>query len=108
MANKVRAVPEGLHTITPHLVVSDAAKFIEFARKALGAEELMRMNHPAKKGIWQASLRIGGSQLFVSDEGIIDGKSARSMGATPVTLQLNVEDADQVFKQATAAGATVT
>jgi PhnB protein len=107
MANKVRAVPEGLHTITPQLVVNDGAKFIDFMKKAFGAEEITRMSHPSGKGIWHASLRVGSSMFFIADESTSNTKSARSAGGTPVTLQINVENADQMFKQATIAGATV-
>src|SRR4051812_35007902 len=108
MANKVKAVPEGLHTITPHVVVSEGSKFIDFAKRAFGAEELMRMPHPGGKGIWHASLKIGSSILFISDEATGTTKSARTLGSSPCTLQLNVDNADQLFKQATTAGAIVT
>ena len=105
---KVKAVPEGLHTITPQLVVNEGAKFIEFAKKAFGAEETIRMNHPDGKGIWHAALRIGDAILFVADEATGVMKSARSLGVTPFTIQINVEDAEQMFKRAVGAGATVT
>ena len=105
--NKPKAIPDGMHTITPHLVVSDGPKFIEFVKKAFGIEEVMRMNHPGGKGIWHASLKIGNSMFFISDESTGNMKSAKSLGGSPFTIQLNVENADQLFKRATSAGATV-
>jgi len=67
MTAKVKPVPEGFHTVTPGLVVRDAAKAIEFYKKALGAQEIMRMPGPDGK-IMHAELRIGDSVVFISDE----------------------------------------
>ena len=61
MANPVKRVPEGFHTVTPHLVVRGAAAAIEFYKKAFGAEEIMRMPGPDGKGIMHAELQIGNS-----------------------------------------------
>lgn len=103
----VKPIQDGLHAITPHLVVSDGAKFIEFAKKAFGAEEVTRMNHPSGKAIWHASMKIGNSMFFISDESTGSTKSAKTLGGSPFSIQINVENADQTFKRATSAGAIV-
>jgi PhnB protein len=105
----VKAIPEGLHSITPHVCASDAAAFIDFCKKAFGAEEIRRMPGPGGHGIMHAALRIGSSWIFCADESVSGGhKSAKTAGASPITLQLNVENIDASFKRAVDAGATPT
>lgn len=102
-----RAVPEGHHTITPHLVVRDAAKAIDFYKKAFGAREINRMAMPDGK-ILHAELQIGDSMLYLADE--FPGAGARapqSIGGTPVVLNLYVEDVDSLWEKAVSAGAAV-
>jgi uncharacterized glyoxalase superfamily protein PhnB len=107
MTQQVKAVPHG-HTITAHIVSSDANAAIEFYKKAFGAEELGRMAGPDKKSIWHAEIKIGNSVLFLSDESVSMGsKSAKTLGASPITLNLYVENADELFKRAVSAGCTV-
>lgn len=108
VAGKVKAVPEGLHTITPHLVIKSADKAIEFYKKALGAEQLFV--HKAPDGrIAHAELKIGDSKLLLADEfPEMGGKSAQTLGGSPVILNVYVEDVDKLFNQAVAAGAKVT
>lgn len=109
MARLTRPVPEGYHTITPQLVVRDGAAAIEFYQRAFGAREVSRQVGPDGKLIMHAELRIGDSPLFVVDESPDWGtRSPRSLGDTPVTIQLYVEDADALFDRATKAGAQVT
>ena len=103
---KVKPIPEGQHTIVPHLVVRGAAEGIDFYKKAFGAVELSRMPMPDGK-IMHACLKIGDSQLFLCDEfSGQGGKAQPTADCAPVTLHLNVEDADAVFQRAVAAGAT--
>jgi PhnB protein len=105
--NGVRAIPEGFHTITPHLVVRGGAQAIDFYKKAFGAAELSRAPMPDGK-LMHAHLKIGDSQLFLCDEFPEQGaRSPLGLGGTPVTISLYVEDADAVFQQAVAAGAQV-
>lgn len=103
--------PEGHHTITPHLVLSDAAGAIDFYKQAFGAEEVFRMPWAGPDGqtkVGHAELRIGSSMLYLADEFPDYGAlSPKSIGATPVTIHLYVADADATFNQAVAAGATV-
>src|SRR6266849_5200234 len=81
MTTQAKPIPEGFHTVTPGLVVRDAAKAIEFYKKALGARELMRMPGPDGK-IMHAELKIGDSVVFVADENSHMGniKSPQTLG----------------------------
>jgi PhnB protein len=105
--SNVDPVPNGMHTVTPHLVCAGAADAIEFYKKAFGAEELCRMPMPDGR-IMHAAVRIGDSMIMLVDE-MPDwnclGPNAR--GGTSVTIHLQVENVDVVFDQAVKAGATV-
>jgi PhnB protein len=104
MTTSVKPVPEGFHTATPSLVVSDAAKAIEFYKKAFGAEERMMMPGPGGK-IIHAEIKIGDSIIFLSDEiPGMGGKSPQSVGGYTGGMYLYVPNVDEVFAQAVAAG----
>jgi uncharacterized glyoxalase superfamily protein PhnB len=103
-------IPDGLHTITPHLVIKGASEAIEFYKRAFGAEEVCRMPWPTPDGqvkLGHAELVIGDSRLYLADEfpeyGAL-GPGERS----PVTIHLTVTDADAAFGRAVEAGAKVT
>ena len=104
MATSANPIPEGFHTVTPSLVVRGAAQAIDFYKKALGAQELMRMPSPDGK-IMHAELKIGDSVIFISDESPNMGfcKSPQTLGGCTGTLNLYVPDVDKVFNQAIAA-----
>ncbi len=107
MTSRVKPIPEGYHTATPYLIVGDAARAIEFYKKAFGAMELMRMANPSGK-IGHAEIKIGDSPIMLADE--VPGmgyRSPESLGGSPVSILLYVEDVDAVFNQAVAAGAKV-
>jgi PhnB protein len=106
MANPVKPIPEGYHSITPGLVCRDASRAIEFYKAAFGAQEIMRMPSPDGK-ITHAELKIGDSMLFVNDE--FPGMAAApSPTTTPSNaLFLYVTDVDSVFKRAVDAGSRV-
>jgi PhnB protein len=107
-SSKVKPIPEGSHSLTPHLVCDDASAAIEFYKKAFNAVELSRMPGPGGK-LMHALLRIGDSNLMLVDEmpqwGALGPKALKG---SPVTIHLYVEDADATVAQAVAAGATVT
>jgi len=108
MKSRVKPIPSGFHTLTPHLVVKGAGKAIDFYKKAFGAEELVRMAAPDGKSILHADLKIGDSHVFLADEvPNMDCRGPESIGGTPVTIHMYVEDADATFGQALAAGAKV-
>src|SRR4030095_15647448 len=97
-----------MHTLTPHLVVKNASKAIEFYKKAFDAEEIGRLAAPDGKSILHADLKIGDSHVFLVDEfPEMDCRGPQSIGATPVTIHMYVEDVDAAFGKAVAAGAQV-
>lgn len=103
----VKAIPEGYHTVTPYLVIKEAAQAIEFYKKAFGATELFRMNEPGGR-VGHAEIKIGDSPIMLSDEYPEMGHvSPQSLGNSTVSILLYVEDVDSMFKQAVAAGAEV-
>src|SRR3569623_1355968 len=105
MAGKVNAVPTGYHSITPYLVLSDASRAIEFYKQAFDAKEISRMGGPGGK-IGHAELKIGDSMLMLSDEMPGAGnRSPQSLGGSPVSMFLYVENVDSVFDRAVKAGA---
>jgi PhnB protein len=104
MATAKKPIPEGFHSVTPSLVVRDAAKAIDFYKKALGAQELVRMPGPDGK-IMHAEIKIGDSIIFLGEENPQMGaKSPQTLGGCTGTLNLYVQDVDQTFKQAVSAG----
>ena len=109
MAKAKSPVPEGQHTISPHLTVKGAPKAIEFYKKAFGATEIHRMPDPNGL-IMHAALKVGDSMFFLNDEMPMPegGKSPASIGGTAVTINLYVPDADKIYRQAISAGARET
>lgn len=105
MAGKVNPIPAGYHTLTPYLVLNDASRAIEFYKQAFDAKEVVRMGGPGGK-IGHAELKIGDSMLMLSDEMPGSGnRSPQSLGGSPVSLFVYVENVDSVFNQAVKAGA---
>jgi len=106
MTHQVKPVPEGHHSITPHLVVKGASQAIEFYKQAFGAKEVRRVLGPDGKSIIHAEVKIGDSLLFLVDEiPEMNCLGPGSSGGSPVTIHLFVENVDSVFKAALAAGA---
>lgn len=108
-ARGVRPIPEGYHSLTPGLVVDNAAEAIEFYKRAFGARELSRMSSADGRQIWHAELQIGDSRLMLGDEfpEMSDTRAPKSLGGTASSLHIYVEDADAAFQRAVEAGATV-
>jgi PhnB protein len=105
MANKAQAIPKGYHTVTPSLFVVGAAKAIEFYKKALGAEELMRFPGP-DGAIMHAEIKIGDSIVMLADEMPEQGgRGPKSIGGTPVSFFVYRENVDAEWKRALDAGA---
>ncbi|RFU46224.1 VOC family protein [Paraburkholderia sp. DHOC27] len=106
--SSAKPIPEGMHTLTPHLVCAGAAAAIDFYTQAFGAIEQSRL--PGAEGkLLHASLKIGDSTLMLVDE--MDACSVfgpRALNGSPVTLHLYVPDVDATLAQAVAAGARVT
>ena len=105
MAKAKSAVPEGFHTVTPQLVMSNASAALDWYKKAFGAEIVRRSPGPDGR-IMHAEIRVGSSRIMLNDE-MGGGRSAKALGGSPVSLWIYVDDCDALFKQAVAAGATV-
>ncbi len=101
----VKPIPDGYHSVTPYLIVSNGVRALEFYKQAFGATELMRMEQPGGK-IGHAEIQLGDSRVMLADEfPEMGAKSPDSIGGSPVGLMLYVPDVDGRFKQALAAGA---
>ena len=105
MAKAKHAVPEGYHTVTPHLTFDNAVQAIEWYKEALGAEEVARIVGPDGK-ILHAEVRIGDSPIMLNDA-MMGGKGPKAIGGSPASLWIYVEDCDALFNRAVAAGAQV-
>lgn len=92
------AIPAGFHTITPNIIVDDAAGAVAFLKKALGASENYRLTL-ADGAITHCELRLGDSVLNV-------GNSMEGWPARGLVAQIFVQDADALFKRAIDAGAS--
>ena len=105
MAKNAPATPKGYHTVTPSLCIAGAAKAIEFYKKALGAEELMRFPGPDGK-LMHAEIKVGDSIIMLADEmPDMGAKGPKSIGGTPVSFFVYGEDVDAAWKRAVDAGA---
>lgn len=103
----VKAIPEGYHSITPFLTIRDAARAIDFYKKAFGAKERGVMKGPDGK-VMHAELLIGDSVIMLSDEFPDFGAlSPQALGGSPSGLHIYVENVDSAFDQAVKAGAQV-
>jgi len=102
---QVKPIPEGYHAVTPYLIVKGAANAIAFYEEAFGAKELYRLAEPDGR-VAHAELQIGDSRVMLADENPAMGaRSPQSIGGTPVTLSLYVEDVDATVARAVKAGA---
>ncbi len=92
----VKAIREGFHTITPYLIVREAAELIDFVKQAFGAQELYRGTGSA--GGIHAEVKIGDSMVMIG------GGEGLSRASMPAAIHLYVKDADAVYKSALEAG----
>jgi PhnB protein len=105
MATKVKPIPEGYHSVTPYLIVDGAVAAIEFYKKVFGATEVMRMPAPGGR-IGHAEIKIGDSYIMLADENPeMNARSPKSVGGSPLSLLLYVENVDKTVAAAVAAGA---
>jgi len=106
---KVMPIPKGFHTATPSLTIKDCSRAIEFYKRALGAEEVMRMPMPDGRGVMHAELKVGDSILFMNDE--MPGAPVHAPATdhlSPASLWLYVADCDAAYEKAIQAGARST
>ncbi len=103
----VKPIPDGYPRVTPYLIVDGATEAIGFYAEVLGATERMRMPAPGGK-VGHAELQIGDSLVMLADEFPDMGQlGPKTVGGTPVTISVYVEDVDAVCERARQAGATV-
>jgi PhnB protein len=101
----VKAIPDDYPRVTPYLIIDGASAAIDFYSSVLGATERLRMAGPDGK-VGHAELGIGDSVIMLADEHLdMDVRGPQTVGGTPVTLHVYVEDADSVFERAIQAGA---
>lgn len=101
----VKAIPAGYHTVTPYLAIKNAAMALEFYKQAFGAAETVKLMMPDGR-LGHAEIRLGDSVIMMADEfPEYGGKSPETLGGSPVSVHLYVEDVDTFFKKALAAGA---
>jgi PhnB protein len=110
MASNVKPIPDGYNSITPYISIKGAARAIDFYKRALGAEEVFRMDMPDGR-VGHAELQIGNSRLMLADEmpemADVVARSPESLRGTTVGLLVYVADVDAQFKRAVEAGGTV-
>jgi len=105
MAGKVKPIPDGYNAVTPYLIVDGATAAIEFYKKTFGAKEVMRMPAPGGR-IGHAEVTIGDSHVMLADENPdMNARSPKSVGGSPISLLLYVDDVDKTVERAIAAGA---
>jgi PhnB protein len=103
-----KPVPDGYHTVTPYLIVTSGADAIEFYKGAFGAVEHERMQDDSGK-VRHAEISIGNSRLMLADESPeLGALSPKTIGGSPVSIHLYVEDVDTVVASSVAAGASLT
>ena len=102
-----KPIPDGYHTVTASITFKDCNKAIDFYKKAFGAKALEVIPNLTGKGVMHATLQIGDTTIMMGDEmpNPECGKSAQTMGGSPVSFYIYVPNADASFKQAISAGA---
>ena len=105
MAAAAKPIPQGYHSVTPYLILNSASDAIAFYKKALGADEVMRMEDPGGK-VHHAEIKIGDSRIMLADEHPeLQALSPKTIGGSPVSIHLYVADVDAAVERAVAAGA---
>jgi PhnB protein len=101
----VKSVPAGHHTVAPYLAVKDGVKALEFYKEAFGAVEAYKLVMPDGR-LGHAEIRLGDSVIMLSDEfPEYGGKAPPTLGGSPVSIHVYVDDVDAFVKRAVAAGA---
>lgn len=106
MTDKVAPVPRGYRTITPCLTVKGVEQAVDFYVAAFDAEEKLRLHGADVSVILHTELKIGNSLVFLNEENPALGIfSPTSLGGSPTLVHLYVEEVDQAWSRAIAAGA---
>jgi len=102
-----KPIPDGFNSLSAHLIVNDGLAAIEFYKKALGAQEVMRMMSPDGQALMHAQLKVGNSTLMLANEFPPNCLSPKSRGGSSVFLHIYTENADALFDRAVAAGCQI-
>jgi len=102
---KVKAIPDGYEGITPYLICRNASAAIDFYKRAFGAEEIVRIGHEGMIG--HCEMRLGQAIWMMADEFPPMAVSPETVGGSPVSLYIYVEDVDAFTEQAIAEGLEV-
>jgi PhnB protein len=106
--SKVKPIPDGFNTVSTYLIVRNASKALEFYSKAFGAEPGLHMAGPDGKGTMHAEMHLGNSTVMLTEENPQWGtQSPETLGGTPASLHIYVEDTDALFSRAVEAGCEV-
>jgi len=104
----IKPVPPGFNTVSAYLIVKNAVEALDFYQRAFGAKPGLRMAGPDGQSTMHAEMRLGNSTVMLTDENPQwNSKSPQSLGGTPASLHLYVDDVDAVFQRAVEAGCTV-
>jgi len=103
----VKPIPEGYEGITPYLICKNAEAAIDFYKRAFGAEEILRMGKPGER-VGHCEMKIGTAIFMLADEfPEMGGVSPETVGGTPVSLYVYVEDVDAFAQKAVGEGLRV-
>jgi PhnB protein len=107
MLKKAKSVPRGYRTVTPYLIIKDAASAIDYYKQAFKAKVLMCLSEPSGK-VGHAEIKIGDSRMMLADEyPEMGSRGPQSFGGSPVSILLYVDDCDEIFNRAIAKGAKI-
>jgi PhnB protein len=107
-SSMTKSIPEEYHSVTPIFVFKNVRKAIEFYKRAFGAQERFAMPGPDGKGVMQAEVMIGNSIIMMGEETPEQPcKSAETLGGSPVSFYIYLENVDEAFRIALEAGAEV-
>ena len=107
MLKKGKPVPRGYRTVTPYLIIKDAASAIDYYKRAFRAKVLMCLSEPSGK-VGHAEIKIGDSRIMLADEyPEMGSRGPQSLGGSPVCILLYMDDCDEIFDRAIARGAKV-
>lgn len=108
MTNTVKYIPDGYHSITPYLIVKNAAKALDFYKTVFGSKEVMRMADP-NGNIKHSEITIGNSKIMLADESPeVNALSPQTVGGSPVLIHLYVENVDKCIQRAVDNGSKLT
>lgn len=106
-SKKVAFIPKGYNSVTPYLIIENAAKAIEFYKDVFGAKEKMRMGRDGNK-VGHAELQIGDAKIMLADEcPEMNANGPKTFNGSPVSIHVYIKDVDNVVNRAVSLGANL-